>query len=163
MLPSDSHDAVAGHDDGQRVGGARGADGADRLGTTRELGDGRVAGGVAVGDVARGAGARSRGSRPTAASRGTGRSSSAPGEVLVELAGGGVEAGWMAQDARADPVGQRLQHAIVVLAGVGNPHQSGVGGGEQQAADRAVDRAVGDVEETSASAAAASRRWRRSR
>ena len=36
----------------------------------------------------------------------------------------------------------------MVLAGVGNSHQSGVGGGEQQTADRAVDRAVGDIEET---------------
>ena len=51
MLPSDLHDPVAGHDNRQRVRGARRADGADRLGPAGQPGDGRVAGGVPVVDV----------------------------------------------------------------------------------------------------------------
>ena len=141
-------DTVAGHDNRQRVRGACGTDGADRLGTTRKLGDGRIAGGVAVPDVREVLqhGCAEAGRQSPV--EGQAECSSASGEVLVELAGGGVETGWMTQDARADPIGQRLQDAIVILGGVGNSHQSGVGGGEQQTADRTVDRAVGDIEET---------------
>ena len=143
-----SDDAVARHDNGQRVRGACSTDGADRFGTTRELGDGRIAGGVAVRDVREVLQhGRAEAGRQSPV-EGQVECSPASSEVLVELAGGRVETGWMAQDARADPIGQRLQDAIVILVGVGNPHQSGVGGGEQQTADRAVDRAVGDIEET---------------
>ena len=86
-------DSVAGHDDGQRVRGACRADGAERLGTARELGDGRVAGGVAVldvGEVLQHGGAEA--GRQSPVERHAERSS-ASGEVLVELAGRGVETG----------------------------------------------------------------------
>ena len=53
----------------------------------------------------------------------------------------------MAQDARADLAREVLEHAIVVLAGVGDSDQSRVGRGEQQASDGAVDGAVADVEQ----------------
>ena len=68
-------------------------------------------------------------------------------EILVEFPGGRVEADRGAEDARADLVGQRLQHGVVTLAGEGHPDQALLGGGQQQRADRAVDGAVGDVEQ----------------
>ena len=68
-------------------------------------------------------------------------------EVLVEFPGGRVQAAGGAQDARADPVGQRLQHGVVTLEGEGHPDQALVGGGQQQRADGAVDHAVGDVQD----------------
>ena len=52
----------------------------------------------------------------------------------------------MAQDARADLARQALEHAIVVLARVGDSDQSRLGRGEQQAPHGAVDGAVADVE-----------------
>ncbi len=68
------------------------------------------------------------------------------GEVLVELTGGGIESVRVVEQARADAVGQRLQDRLVILGGVGDPHEAGLGGSQQQAADRGVDHAVGDIE-----------------
>ena len=51
------------------------------------------------------------------------------------------------EDTRADPLAQRPQNGVVVLADVGDPDKSEVGGGEQQGADGGVDGAVGDVED----------------
>ena len=47
----------------------------------------------------------------------------ASGEVLVELAGGGVEPRRVAQDARADVGGERGEHVVVVLARERDPHE----------------------------------------
>ena len=59
----------------------------------------------------------------------------------------GVQASGSVEDTRADPLAQRPQYSVVVPADVGDPDKSEVGGGEQQGADRAVDGAVGDVED----------------
>ena len=140
------HDAVAGHHDREGVGGARGPDRAGSLGTTRELCDLRVAGGAPVRDVAE----MSEDSRAEAGRQapveGQSEALATPGEVLVELACGGVEASRMTQDAGADVAREVFEHAVVVLARVGDSDQSRVGRGEQQASDGAVDDAVGDVE-----------------
>ena len=40
-----------------------------------------------------------------------------------------------------------LQHGVVVFAGVGDADQALVGGRQEQRSDRAVDGAVGDVED----------------
>jgi hypothetical protein len=40
-----------------------------------------------------------------------------------------------------------LQDPVVVLAGVGHPDEAGIGGRQQQRADRTVDDPVGDVED----------------
>src|ERR1700680_1693882 len=69
-------------------------------------------------------------------------------EILVELTGGVIETSGMVQDAWADPVGKGSEDSIVVLAGIGHSDQSGLGRRKQHAADRGVDGAVCDVEET---------------
>ena len=47
-------------------------------------------------------------------------------------------------------VGQRCEHGVVVLPLEGDPDQAVGGGRQQQRADRAVDGAVGDVEQAGA-------------
>jgi hypothetical protein len=69
------------------------------------------------------------------------------GEVLVELARGGVQSGRRPQHPRAHRPGKRGQDRVVVFDVVGNSDQADGGGGQQQGADRAVDGAVGNVEE----------------
>ena len=51
------------------------------------------------------------------------------------------------QDAGADLIGEVLQDDVVVFAGVGDADQALFGRGQQQRPDRAVDGAVGDVEQ----------------
>ena len=71
----------------------------------------------------------------------------AAGEVLVELAGGVFESARGAQDARADLGGELGEHGVVVLALERDPDEAAVRGGQQQRPERAVDDAVGDVEQ----------------
>src|SRR5689334_10925359 len=68
-------------------------------------------------------------------------------EVLLQLAGDRVEAGWGVEDPGADLRGQRGQYRVVVLAVEGHLDQAALGGREQEGADRGVERAVGDVQE----------------
>ncbi len=71
----------------------------------------------------------------------------AAGEVLLELGGGHVRACGGAQDARADLVGEGLEHGIVAFASMGHAYQARLGRGDRQRAYRAVDGAVGDVQD----------------
>ena len=105
-----------------------------------QLGDGGVAGGVPVADLGQVVQHRApEPGRQPPVQRQVERVPAAR-EVLVEFAGGRVQPAGGAEDARADLVGQRLQHGVVALEGEGHPDQALLGGGQQQRADRAVDR-----------------------
>ena len=67
-------------------------------------------------------------------------------EVLLQFPRGRVQPGRGLQDPRADLVRERLEHGVVVFAGVGDPDQALFGRGQQQRADRAVEDAVGDIQ-----------------
>ena len=69
-------------------------------------------------------------------------------EVLLDLSCSQVQAGRGAQHPRADSVRELLQNRVVVLAGVGHANQTGLSRGQQERADRGVDGAVGDVEDS---------------
>ena len=51
------------------------------------------------------------------------------------------------QQSGADPVGQVLQDGVVALVAERHAHQPDGRRGDQQRADRGVDRPIGDVEE----------------
>jgi len=84
---------MARDDDGQRVGGARGADGPHGLGAARQLGDGGIRSGAAVAD----GGQAVQDGGPEAGRQlpveGQVEGLAAAFEVLAELAGGEVEPG----------------------------------------------------------------------
>jgi len=69
------------------------------------------------------------------------------GEVVLELAGGRLQACRGAQQPGADGARKLLQHRVVVLDGVSHPDQALLGCGQQQRPERSVDGAVGDVED----------------
>nr|KEP24465.1 hypothetical protein DA06_12615 [Georgenia sp. SUBG003] len=69
-------------------------------------------------------------------------------EVLVELPCDDVEPVRCEQDPRTHRPGDAVQHGVAVLEGEGDPQQPGPGGGQQELADRRVDRAVGHVQES---------------
>src|SRR5262249_21685116 len=106
-------------------------------------------GGGGVGGGGVGQGARGGGGEPSRQPPVQRQAEAAPlpGEVLAKFPRGGVQAGRSVEDAGADPVGQRLQDGVVILAGVSNPDQPSLGRGQQQRADRAVDGPVGDVKD----------------
>ena len=92
--------------------------------------------------------ARYGGTRPTAASPAAGRRrAGVPAKYSSSSRAAGSSRAGACEDPGADPVGQGLQDRVVVLAGVRHPDQPVVGRGEQQRADRAVDGAVGDVQD----------------
>ena len=132
---------MAGHHDRQRVGRARGADGADRLRVGRRDRRPRRSWRCARSRSRAGGSARCGGTRPTAASPAAGRSCAAARRSTrrVPVRAASSRAG-ASQDPRADPVGQRLQDGVVVFAGVGDPDQAELGRGEQQRADRGCRR-----------------------
>ncbi len=139
--------AVARDHHGQRVVTAGGADGAYGAGAADGGGHLGVALPTAVADVAK--------MLDDAATEAVGESeidghleAGAPlGEVLVELTCGGVQPGGCAKHPWAHRVGELRQHGIVAFDVVGHADQPDRGGGQQQGADRAVDGAVGDVEQ----------------
>ena len=71
----------------------------------------------------------------------------AAGEVLVELPGDVVGASGHPHDARADLPGELVEHRVVAFAFERDPHEAGGARRDEQRTDRAVDDAVGDVEE----------------
>ena len=71
----------------------------------------------------------------------------AAGEVLVELARDAVEARRRQEDPRAHRGRQGVEHGVVALAREGDAHEPLRRGGQQERAERAVDGAVGDVEQ----------------
>src|ERR1700722_8662962 len=105
-------DPVAGADQRERVGGARGADGPDRPRGVHRGRDGLVAGGVAVAD---GGQVREDGA---AEPRGEGQverqveALTVAAEVLLELAGGTVEALRGAQDPGASLAGPAFEAGV---------------------------------------------------
>ena len=140
-------DPVAGDDERQGVGGARGADGPHRLRVVHRGSHGLVAGGLPVADGRKVGQHRAAEPGREAEVERQVEAGAAPGEVLLELAGGLVEPPRGAQDPGADLAGQASEHRVEALAFVGDPDQPGRGGGQQQRADRRVEGAVGDVEQ----------------
>ena len=51
------------------------------------------------------------------------------------------------QDPRADPLAQLDEHLLVVLQAEGDAHHARRRGRDEQRAERAVDRAIGDIEQ----------------
>ena len=139
--------AVARHHHRQRVGRAGRADGADRAGLPaaprppRSSRSGRSR-------CRAGGSARSAGS-PRDSRKSSGRSNRrrAPAKYSSSSRATGSSRRRRVQDPRADPLGQGGQHLVVVLGVVGHPDQALVGRGQQQRADRGVERAVGHVEQ----------------
>ena len=117
------------------------------VGVAREISDCGVAGGVPVPDLGQMAqhGAPESGRKPPVQRQV--EAAPSPGEVLVEFPCGRVQTGGGVEDTGADPVGQGLQDGVVAFAGVGDPDQAGLGRGQQQRANGAVDGPVGDVED----------------
>ena len=68
-------------------------------------------------------------------------------EILIELPRRRVQPLRCPQHARAEPLRQRVQHAIVVLNVIGHAHQALRRRRQQERAYRGVHRRVGDVEQ----------------
>ena len=68
-------------------------------------------------------------------------------EVLVELPGDVVGASGHPHDARADLPGELVEDRVVAFEFERDPHQAGGAGRDEQRTDRAVDDAVGDIEQ----------------
>ena len=137
---------VAGDQHRQRVGRAGAAHRPDGLGVARREGERGVGGGAAVADLGQVLqhDAAEPGGQPPV--QGDVEPVAPSGEVLVQLPGHAVQAARGLQQPGAHPVGEALQHDVVVLDGVGQPDDAVLGGGDQQGADGAVDGAVRDVQ-----------------
>jgi hypothetical protein len=139
---------VARHHDRQRVGRTCGPDRAHSFRPADDGGDVLVRSGVPVSDLRQvPLDLLVEPMREREVQREVERSAST-GEVLLDLLDGDIEALGCAQDAAADAVGEGLQHRVVVLAAVRDPHQPFFRRGEQQRPDRSVEGRVGDVEQT---------------